>query len=95
MFDGVKVASLSFGQDLFFHFKAELNIIQQQRLRVAVVVSLLATISSVAYLPSLEVKRQAKNNHADASESGGGKDNESDGSSITSLWSNSGASNAT
>ena len=89
IFQGTKSIGISLAKSLHTLFGTELDVIRQQPIRVAIVVSLLTALISVTYLPSLEKKRRR---------SGKGErengDEEENNDSITSLWSNIGASSA-
>ena len=86
--DGSKVVGLDLLGSLRALFHAELDEVRQQPLRVVVVVSLLAALCLVSYLPSLERHRKANTSALVDDE-----DEEED--TITSLWSNIGSSSAT
>mmetsp|Transcript_18292 Transcript_18292/g.33418 ORF Transcript_18292/g.33418 Transcript_18292/m.33418 type:complete len:573 (+) Transcript_18292:35-1753(+) len=78
-------------------FQTEWDVVRQQPLRVAVVVSLLAVLLSVSSLPSLEGRRGKRSGPTPPGE--GADDNneeeEEEDDDIISLWSNIGASSAT
>ncbi|KAL3797852.1 hypothetical protein HJC23_006890 [Cyclotella cryptica] len=84
----IKSIGLDLGHGLRTLFYTELNEVKQQPLRVVVVVSLLASLLFVSYLPSLERSRKSNPVGFDEEE-----DEEED--SITSLWSNIGSCSAT
>jgi ABC-type multidrug transport system fused ATPase/permease subunit len=84
----IKSVGLELGNSLRTLFYTELNEVKQQPLRVVVVVSLLASLLFVSYLPSLE--RSRKSNPAGFADE---EDEEED--IITSLWSNIGSCSAT
>ena len=90
--NAVMQAAKSIGLDLVGSLKdlfySELAEVRQEPLRVVVVISLLAALGVVAYLPSLERSRKAKL-------AGAFDDDEEEEDTITSLWSNIGSSSAT
>jgi len=90
--NGLKDVGVSLGKSLRVLFNAELDVIRRQPLRVAVVLTLLVALVSVSYLPSLEMNRGLGGDHGSISE---GDEEEEDDTTITSLWSNIGASSAT
>lgn len=96
--EGAKGAGVSLGSNLRILVDTEWNIVRQEPLRVAVVVSLLLALVSAASLPLLEGKRGKKTGNAN--QGGRGNNNEGDNEEeenddIISVWSNIGASSAT
>ncbi len=89
LWDMVKKAGLDLATNLHKLFETELGVIQQEPLRVAVVVSLIGTMLAVSHLPTLEKQRKAASgaNRMDAED----KDEED---SVRSLWSNIGSSSS-
>ena len=88
--EGINSVGLTLGQSLKTLFGTELDVIRQQPLRVAIVVSLLSALMFASYLPIFE-------------KYGGGKfgaveddndEEEDEHDTITSLWSNIGATSA-
>lgn len=90
LWDIVKRAGLDLASNLHTLFQTEFDLIQQQPLRVAVVVSLIATMMAVSHLPTLEKRRKAAAGGAHELDA---DDNEG-GDSIRSLWSNIGSSSS-
>jgi ABC-type multidrug transport system fused ATPase/permease subunit len=91
LWDVVKRAGLDLAGDLHKLFNAELALIRQEPLRVAVVVSLIGTMMALSYLPTLETRRKpaaAGDNIADDVDGSEEKD------SVLSLWSNIGSSSS-
>lgn len=88
IFERAKTVGVGLVASLHDLFNTELEEVQQQPLRVVVVLSLLTALAIVSYLPSLE-----KNRKADAA--GLAADEDEDDDVITSLWSNIGSSSAT
>lgn len=91
LWDVVKRAGLDLAGDLHKLFNAELALIRQEPLRVAVVVSLIGTMMALSYLPTLEKRRKpaaAGANIADDIDGSEEKD------SVLSLWSNIGSSSS-
>lgn len=89
--EGVKNVGIDLASSLSALFGTELDIIRQQPLRVAIVVSLLTALMFVRYFPSIE--KQISSRDRNISEENEDEDEEND--TITSLWSNIGASSAT
>ena len=89
LWDIVKMAGLDLANNLHKLIQTELDVIQQEPLRVAVVVSLIGTMMAVSHLPTLEKRRKAAAgaNGVDA------EDNEEE-DSVRSLWSNIGSSSS-
>ncbi|KAL3785901.1 hypothetical protein ACHAWO_006710 [Cyclotella atomus] len=88
IFERTKAVGLGLVASLRDLLSTELEEVQQQPLRVVVVLSLLTALAIVSYLPSLE-----KNRKPGAARLGGDEDEDDD--VITSLWSNIGSSSAT
>mmetsp|Transcript_30898 Transcript_30898/g.62477 ORF Transcript_30898/g.62477 Transcript_30898/m.62477 type:complete len:1340 (+) Transcript_30898:115-4134(+) len=86
--DIVKKAGLDLASNLHTLFQSEFDVILQQPLRVAVVVSLIGTMMAVSRLPTLEKRRKA-----DAGANVVEEDNEEE-DSVRSLWSNIGSSSS-
>ncbi|KAK1732863.1 hypothetical protein QTG54_016401 [Skeletonema marinoi] len=86
--DIVKKAGLDLASNLHTLFQSEFDVILQQPLRVAVVVSLIGTMMAVSKLPALEKRRKA-----DAGANVVEEDNEEE-DSVRSLWSNIGSSSS-
>ena len=90
LWDMVKKAGLDLASNLHTLFQAEFDVIQQQPLRVAVVVSLIATMMAVSHLPTLEKRRKAAAGGAKGLDA---EDNDEE-DSVRSLWSNIGSSSS-
>jgi ABC-type multidrug transport system fused ATPase/permease subunit len=90
LWDVVKRAGLDLAGDLHKLFNAELALIRQEPLRVAVVVSLIGTMMAVSYLPALEKRRKPAAGANIANDVDGSEEKDS----VLSLWSNIGSSSS-
>ena len=87
--DIAKKAGLDLVNDLHKIFLAEFSAVQQEPLRVAVVVSLIGTMLAVSFLPTLENRRKSA-----AGTPGLDTEENEGGDSVRSLWSNIGSSSS-
>lgn len=91
LWDVVKKAGLDLAGDLHKLLNAELALIRQEPLRVAVVVSLIGTMMALSYLPTLEKRRKPAAVGANIADDVDGSEEKD---SVLSLWSNIGSSSS-